>query len=146
MGQVMPKVFRSMLEMDGKPMVGASKKMLGIVLNSDKPDVDCSTTGEVLTGGLSVAPSIAQLPTHRIPLRLKDFFKDASGKDKYFCWSMGAGDFIDGQMTSDLVLHVDRPGKHGLLEPIRPMLVELLQQAIAETRELWIVDEPTGVT
>lgn len=142
----MPKIVRAMKEMDGKPMLGDSKATLGVVFEGNNPDVIPTEAGDIApgTGGMSVAPSIAQLPTHRIPERLKPYYKDATGKNHYVCWSLGKGEFEDGMITDELVLRVDRPLEHGLIEPNILMTKGLFQDAVAATRDLWINDEPTG--
>ena len=133
--------------MDGEhPEVGRGAKLLGVRCGMGESD-DLPVNGDEVepgTGGMSVAPSLDALPSHRLPRRLKtkypDRFSDAAGSDRLHCWSMGEGEFLAGPVASDLVLRLDpeRPNQHGFVEPDKKMLLTDYEKAIAATRELWI--------
>src|SRR5262249_21294973 len=94
-------------------------------------------------GGMSVAPSIDTLPTHRVPRRLKelhpDRFPDASGPNQLHCWSLGEGAFDAGQVADRLSLRADPddPGRHGFIEPDDTMQLADYEAALAATRDQW---------
>jgi hypothetical protein len=120
-------------------MVGQTARTLGI-----RPEVDVTADGLGMvtpgTGGMSVAPSWRDLPSHRIPLHLQSIVRDACGNKLDRCWRMGAGSFIDSPVTESLNLHCDRDD-HGCVEPSRRMELNGLQSVLAETRDLWVIDE-----
>src|SRR5689334_10713461 len=108
----MPKIFRAMQEVGGLPKTGETARTLGVRVPADiQPDGD----GMVEPGpvGMSVAPSLCDLPTHRIPRRLRRLAPDATGNDSDFVWSMGSGPFHQGSLCDLLLLYVDS-SNHGL--------------------------------
>lgn len=127
-------------------MVGPTATTLGVRVPPDlRPDISPNADGVVGPGGggMSVAPSWRQLPTHRIPARLKDKVPEATGSNQCHCWRMGEGLFLPGEMSADLRLLPD-PGvspRHGVVEPARDMQVPNYQGALAATREQWEIDE-----
>ena len=87
----MPKVYRSMMEEDdGKPLVEASNKGLGVRVGPGG-DVDLEDGNVLLNGkGMSVAPNWRNLPYFRIPLALRDKFPAARCNTPGLrCFSMG---------------------------------------------------------
>src|SRR5438874_141843 len=95
----MPRVYRSMLADGDGPMVGDGARTLGVrVAPADKPDLPVGDDGFVQprTGGMSVAPTVGLLPSHRIPKRLRSRYPDARGPDCLSCWRMGNGPFEEG--------------------------------------------------
>jgi hypothetical protein len=141
----MPRVWRGMRMADGRPEVGRAAYLLGVRVGPvPGNDID-EKDGRVQpgTGGMSVAPSVEALPSHRIPRRLREKyperFPDADGSNRLHCWLMGDGDFAAGPLARDLVLRPDpkRPDKHGFVEPEREMPAAEYDAAIAETREQW---------
>lgn len=89
---------------------------------------------------MSVAPTWRDLPSHRIPPRLRIQAPDAAGSNNDACWRLGEGPFEVGQIGDDLVLRPYRP-THGLIEPAEVMALERFQAALVETREQWVIDE-----
>jgi hypothetical protein len=138
----MPKIFRGMLPDGAKPMLGSDGKMLGIRIPVDiRPDAN----GNVFprSGGMSVSPTLRQLPPHRIPRRLRAVgVSDAEGTDKLNVWSMGSGPFVEGPVRAGLTLRLDpNDPTHGLVEPDRVMSVNDYRIAIEATRDDWVIEE-----
>ena len=142
----MPKIYRAMEGDDGYPRVGSTARCLGVRVPTDgvrvPTDIEPDADGLVYCGerGMSVGPSVAALPTHRIPRRLKHIAWDAAGKDSDYVWSMGSGQFEDGNLCDSLSLCVDRP-EHGVVRPAFTMLIDAYTEALSGTRALWRVDE-----
>lgn len=139
----MAKVVRGMFGADGQPMVGRSKNMLGIV----DGEIGVSATGVGPgSGGMSVAPRLVDLPRHRLPRRLAAALGvPATGNDKLRIWSLGAGEFQRGALTSDLDLRPDPDRQaHGFVEPARPMTLAAYEAALGATRPDWTLDEVTS--
>ncbi len=63
-------------------------------------------------------------------------------------WKMGTGSFIQEMVAPGLMLRPDPPRNgvvsHGEVEPAHDMPLAAYEQALAETQELWAIDE-TGV-
>jgi hypothetical protein len=147
----MPKVFRVMRIDRDKPMVGASKTTLGVVVASpeamkkkQKPDVTPNEQGEIVpdqSSGMSVSPSLATLPVHLLPPRFRHLNRNARGDDRHFCWTMGDGVFQDSNINENLTLFVDNPDKHGLVQPAIQCAADTFQSHIAATVDQWIIDE-----
>lgn len=135
----MPLIYRAMTRDGEKPRIGPSARTLGV-----RPSVDITPdeNGLVIpqTGGMSVAPSWRELPSHRIPLRLQPIAHDAVGSDDDACWCMGSGEFVDSPVTNSLDLRREK-SDHGLVEPSRTMELHDFQAALAGTRDLWRIDE-----
>jgi hypothetical protein len=108
------------------------------------PDVIPSAGGRlsVGSGGMSVAPSAAELPGHRIPgrLRARGIHK-ARGDDRLFVWSHGVGPFRDGPVATGLGLRLDSDS-HGVVEPADDMHVDEFRRKLEATVNDWVVDEP----
>src|SRR5438128_3222372 len=113
----MPLVFRSMLADGALPKLGSTAKTLGVrVSPSEDGDIPVKSDGTVCpgTGGMSVAPSLRDLPGHRIPRRLKPAIAYARGSNSLFCWKMGEGPFECGTLTHGLNLRPDlNQASHG---------------------------------
>ena len=135
----MPRVFRAMSREGDAPRVGNTARSLGVRPGSD---IATDDSGDVSpkSGGMSVAPSWRELPPHRIPRRLSHLVPGACGNNIDFCWRLGEGAFEDSPVTPLLSLRLDRPD-HGLVEPTCVMPILSFQDALAETRKEWIVDE-----
>ena len=136
----MPQVFRVMSEDSGKPRISPTARGLGV-----RPDnVSVAPDGTVAPNpidGMSVAPTWRQLPTHRIPERLKDMdAPDATGKNEDKCWRMGDGRFISGPFAIDLSLRLTSDS-HGVVQPDRSMPLAKYEFALAATQGNWAVDE-----
>ena len=95
---------------------------------------------------MSVSPSLANLPPHRIPRRLRPllltYALDATGKDDLRVWSIGQGTFVEGAVAARLTLRPDpkKPG-HGFVEPDQAMILTDYEDALKATRNQWHVDE-----
>jgi hypothetical protein len=135
---------------DGKPMVGPDGKMLGVrspaeVSAGVRPDVSPDAAGNVRpgTGGMSVSPSLRELPDHRVPKRLRlQGVANARGPNELRVWAMGQGQFVGGRVSANLLLRIDpRDKTHGFVEPDIMMQLHEYRQALAATRDLWEVDE-----
>lgn len=110
----------------GRPAVSASRTTLGVKLR-DSPDILMDEHRFVYpkTGGLSVAPTPAALPTSKRPPAL-------GGTSRNPVWKLDVDHLPPG-----LVL---RPvsANHGLIEPIQPMKVEEFQRALYSLEPHWI--------
>ncbi len=141
----MPKIYRSMKkEADDKPVVDATGKGLGV---RNEPvngvvDIDVDDDGMVLMNGkgMSVAPAWRDLPIHLISKRLKSIFPAARGRMDVYCFTTGQGDFANGELSESLNLSVDRP-EHGVVAPASSMSITQYQDALADTRDSWNIDE-----
>lgn len=92
---------------------------------------------------MSVAPSIRELPLHKIPARLKSRIPGAKGNDNLICWRFGEGPFFEAHISEKLLFRPDpgKPDKHGLVEPSVEMAVDEYQMALAGTQDQWVKDE-----
>jgi hypothetical protein len=131
-----------MLQDGNKPMIGASAKTLGVRVEGDKPDVSVDEAGNVkpATGGMSVAPTLRDLPYYRVPKRLKHIVPGATGSNLFACWRMGDGNFADGEISEGLQLRVDR-AEHGMVEPSSTMSLRDYQGRLHGTQDQWVRDE-----
>ena len=143
-----PLIFRVIRKAeDGLPVVGGASDKLGVRLTdaaSPSKAIDLSVTScgqvEPGTGGMSVSPSLKQLPRFLVPRRLSHIVHGAAGHSHNHCWKMGQAEFAATMISDDLDLRPDRPG-HGLVEPARTMSAEAFQKALADTRHFWLIDE-----
>ena len=142
----MPKIYRTMLADGGKPKVGSESKMLGVrIAPTPQADIPVDEQGVVYpqTGGMSVAPEWRKLPYFLVPKRLRALRPDARGSNQLACWTLGQGAFKQGDLSDNLVLRPDPNGlaRHGLVEPKVEMSIETFQEALAKTRDRWVIDE-----
>ncbi len=136
----MARIFRVMTVCDGRPAIGPNARALGVRIPDDIV-VDENEKVQPATGGMSVAPSWRQLPSHRIPNRLRrNGMEDARGKDGDACWRMGEGEFSDGLLRGQLLLRVHRPA-HGTVEPAETMAHADYVRELISTAPLWKIDE-----
>jgi len=136
----MARIFRAMTVDNGRPMVGPSPRALGVRVPDDIA-FDKDEMVRPATGGMSVAPTWRQLPSHRIPRRLRlNGAPDARGKDEDACWRMGDGAFVSGALIGQSRLAVDRPS-HGVVEPFAVMTHTMCVQELVGTQSIWVVDE-----
>ncbi len=139
----MPFIFRAMLREEDKPRIGRSPNMLGVrVPPAVHSDVSLGSSGNALPGnkGMSVAPNWRTLPAHRLPRRLRNFVPRASGPDIMSCWRLAEFPFVDGPLTPELHLRIDS-ATHGQIAPSVSMPLEQFEDALARTRDFWIIDE-----
>jgi hypothetical protein len=129
---------------DGKPVVDPTGRGLGVreVTVNGVTDVDLDSEGHVILNGkgMSVAPSWRALPPHLVPKRLKDKFPRARGSVELRCFTMGDGPFQDGPIADDLDFKRDTP-RHGLIVPRTSVSLDQYQTDLANTRDLWVIDE-----
>ena len=139
----MPRIFRAMLTDGTLPMVGPDARMLGVRVPVDiYPDENGLVHPG--TGGMSVAPSAADLPPHRIPRRLRGQpgMASAVGSDALRIWRLGDGSFEPSKVQEKLQLRIDgRGGRHGLIEPDAIMHLSDYSVALAATQPAWRMDE-----
>jgi hypothetical protein len=136
----MPRIFRAMTDDAGKPMIGTTARMLGVRVPDDIAP-DQNNTVHPATGGMSVAPTWRQLPTHRIPKRLKPKdVLDARGRNEDKCWRHGDGVFANGVVNGQVQLRVDKP-THGVVEPAVAMPHPDYVNELNLTQMQWVVDE-----
>ena len=129
-------------------MVERSKEGLGVSLNTPNADIAIDASGcvNVNSGGMSVSPSLATLPKHRVPKRLRQYREGASASDEknLAIWVFGDGEFVSANLTSQLFLNVDKPF-HGQIEPKYSMELNDYEQALGSTREDWSEFDPREV-
>jgi hypothetical protein len=135
----MPRVFRAMREDGGLPAVGTEPRMLGPAAK----DITADAQGLVHPGfdGISVAPTLRDLPTILIPKRLRHIAPKATGSNTSAVWRHGDGSFADeGAVAPDLQLRVDLE-THGVIAPANTMPLLEYAAALAATRADWVKDE-----
>jgi hypothetical protein len=142
----MPVVFRAMMADGDAPQLGSTAVSLGIRLPPDPhADLVVDENGNVGpgTGGMSVAPEWRLLPVHRIPRRLRSKYPRAAGRSDVKLWRMGDGPFVAGPVAARLLLRPDPKAqqRHGFVEPDARMASVDYQQALADTRDHWQMDE-----
>ena len=142
----MPQNYRAMKEDNGKPLTGQGSNTLGV-----RPDTDIVVqpdgTVHPDTGEISVAPSLYDLPSFKIPKRLHERMigrKKPTGSNDLHIWKMGNGTFTDAPLALHLALRVDDP-EHGLIEPDAVMPFDEYENALYATRDASEIDE-TGTT
>ena len=140
-GAGMPKIYRGMKQEQGKPALGAAATTLGARVPNDI-EADAGGLVHPGTGGMSVAPSLQNLPNFRVPKRLHSIFPAAQGRNELFVWSMGIGVFRDGPLTESLNLRLDPTDpRHGFVEPAVTMSLNDYQNALWATQSEWSIDE-----
>lgn len=135
------KVFRVMKPdpTGAAPMVEASARGLGVRPRDLAP---CPQgLAHPRKGGMSVAPTLVQLPPHRVPERLGHLVEGASGHDSDLIWVAGSGVFADGAFAQGLTLRVTA-ANHGMLEPDEQRPFVQYESHLAATVTLWAVGEP----
>tara|TARA_R110001592_G_scaffold349164_1_gene643918 strand:- start:98494 stop:98913 length:420 start_codon:yes stop_codon:yes gene_type:complete len=138
-------MYRAMRkDSDDKPIVDSSGKGLGVrgVPVNGVTDVDLDSEGCVLLNnkGMSVAPRWRDLPIFLISKRLIDKVPGARGSSNLYCFTMGGGNFQDGDVSESLTLRVDSKS-HGVICPMSLMRLADYEIELASTREQWGVDE-----
>lgn len=138
----MPRVYRVMKgDKTGKPQIGDTSVTLGVRVPADIAP-DSSGMVQPGTGGMSVAPSMGDLPARMVPVRLRSRVPGASGRDSLNVWGMGEGAFEEASLAADLSLRPDpKNPRHGFAEPEIRMALDRFRAALAATRSDWMVDE-----
>ena len=139
----MPRIFRAMVEDGQVPMIGHTD---GAMLGVRECDV---TIVEGLVqpkrGGMSVSPTIADLPPHLIPKRLRAKYPDArrgTTKPDTLPWRFGAGAFEAGPLCDKLVLTPDLEAVgHGYVETDLPMPLQEHRAAVEATQPSWTQEQ-----
>ncbi len=137
----MPKIYRGMKQDQGRLALGPTAQTLGARVPED---IEADAAGMVRpgTGGMSVSPSLRDLPYFRVPKRLRALHSTATGSNDLFVWSMGTGDFVGEPVNNQLCLRLDPDdGKHGFVEPAKGMSSNEYQNALTATQDQWAVDE-----
>ena len=125
------------------PLMGRSGRRLGVRVPPDPhPDITPDEHGNIGPGmgGMSVSPSVATLPRHRVPVRLKHLRSDATGDDRDACFRLGDVEFKNGRISEDLVLRMTS-ATHAVMEPIRTMTLGEYEAALEATQKDWVIDE-----
>ena len=140
----MAVVFRSMQADGNYPKV--DPRGLGVRVPPDRhPDIRPDDQGMVdpSCGGMSVSPSIDDIPLFLFPQRLRAIRPGAAGKDSLKIWTTGTGAFADGSFAPGLTLRCDGPA-HGLVEPATRVRLAEYQAALAATSPDWRIAEPNA--
>ena len=93
-----------------------------------------------LRGGMSVTPSLLELPPHRVPERLGHLVEGASGHDIDRVWVVGEGAFSNGPFAQGLTLRLTSTS-HGLVEPDEQRPFTQYVEHLAATANTWTVGE-----
>lgn len=135
-----PKVFRVMRRdaSGNAPLVEASARGLGVRPRDLAP---CALgLAHPSRGGMSVAPTLLELPPHRVPERLGHLVEGASGHDSDRVWVLGSGAFSNGPFAQGLALRVTS-ASHGLVEPHEQCPFKQYEAHLAATAGQWTVGE-----
>jgi hypothetical protein len=130
----MPKLVRIMKrEDDGLPLVAPKSDALGVRPGKDI-DVD---QGNALSNdkGMSVRPSLKDMPPARIPRRL-----GGQGSNKGAVFVFGSGPFQQAVIAHGLELLPDSL-THGVIRPVSTVPLTEYEAALAATRPDWRIDE-----
>ena len=138
------KILRVMMLDGDKLWIGSTARMLGVCCPQD---VALDERGWAVPGkGMSVAPTLADLPHHRIPRRLRKLVPSATGCDDDRCFRLAELSYRPGVVTDALSLRPDRlprpdGRRHGQIEPTLPMPVSSFSTALGDTQARWVLDE-----
>src|ERR1700737_4262741 len=134
----MPTIYRVMRPDGNRPVVGETATTLGVRIPRDiQPDAAGNV--HLDSHGMSVAPSLKELPFHLVPRRLNHLRKRASGNNNCRVWRFGTGPFSDGDVAEGLVLRVTS-ATHGAVAPSKTMPISEYVDALNGTRYDWSVD------
>jgi hypothetical protein len=121
------------------PAVGTRENMLGVIVPTDiHPDAEGWVTPNGT--GLSVGPSLTQLPPGRVPERLRDKRRGARGNNSLLVFRIEMTSFRQAPVGDRLELKPTSK-KHGVVQPSRRTLINDYQEDLANTQRLWTVDE-----
>jgi hypothetical protein len=126
---------------NGGPQVGDTSVTLGVRVPMDiQPD--SSGMVQPANGGMSVVPSLKDLPARMIPARLRNRVPGAAGRESLSVWGTGEGLFVQAGFARDLSLRPDPQNpRHGFVEPDVEMALDRYRAALSATRPDWSVDE-----
>ncbi|MCL2724914.1 MAG: hypothetical protein FWD69_10815 [Polyangiaceae bacterium] len=121
------------------PLVEASARGLGVRPSDLAP---CQLgLAHPNRGGMSVAPTLTDLPPWRVPERLGHLVEGACGPDSDRVWVVGTGAFSNGAFAQGLTLRVTSKN-HGNIEPDEQCPFAQYEAHLAATAMLWAVGEP----
>ena len=123
----------------GEPASGSSATTLGVRVPRDIRD-DSNQNVHPGTGGMSVSPRLADLPSFLVPRRLRTHCTGAAGNDNHHVWRLAQHAFTQGPIEAELYLRPDRPG-HGVMEPCRVVPLTDYRAFLDLTAPSWSVDE-----
>jgi len=129
-----------------RPMIGSGRGELGVRLpgGPSKPDVTPDGAGLVHPGGggMSVSPTLRQLPPFLLPRRLNGALglREAKGPSDWLVFRLGSAPFDAAAIGPDLRLRPDSDD-HGLVEPDRTMPEGQYQACLGSTLDAWVIDE-----
>lgn len=150
-----PKVFRSMLEDNGYPKIGAASNCLGV---RNPKDIEPDHNNDVHPGshGMSVDRSLGDIHYTFLPKRLRDLalqkygksapthivqsLNSACGSNSRYIWSRGNGLYASCAFARGLHLQVSQGG-HGLVAPDSSMPLAHYEQHLYNTQTSWQIDE-----
>ena len=135
----MPLIYRVMRPDGNQPMIGETATSLGVRVPRDI-SVDDAGNVHSDSAGMSVAPSLRDLPFYLVPRRLSNLRRGAKGNNNHNVWRHGTGAFIDGAVAEKLVLRVTSD-VHGVVAPSETIAFSEYVNALHETREGWLIDE-----
>jgi len=130
------------------PRIANDANSLGVRIlaetDGEHSDIAVDPDGNVHPGreGMSVSPSIEQLPLHKIP-RFASQFRNESrrpkGNNKVICWSAGQGRFVDAPFTERIFVMTSPRGSenHGVLSPVAAVSLEQYRADLNETLPMW---------
>ena len=142
----MPILYRPMKRADDDlPVVGSNSKELGVRVPPNQyadVDLDENQLVELNSRGMSVSEHWRHLPGHLVPKRMKLNFPAATGSNSLACFMMGAGAFVEEDVSTDLRLVIKPGNPHGgNVTPKQQIHIDNFQAALAATRDDWEIDE-----
>jgi hypothetical protein len=118
-----------------RPLIADHASALGIRPGIDLP-VEAGDLVKPGTGGMSVSPTIVDLPNHKVPKSLRAIYPSARGSDDMICWVLEGTNWGDVKINDELSLRCDRP-THGMIEPRIDMDLGIYRNALAATQSIW---------
>lgn len=137
----MPRIYRTMEMIDGRPAVGESRIRLGVRVPPNRhPDI-VPDEGNVKPGqgGMSVMPDAKPRIPSLVPMRLRAVHPRYAGgtvPGNVYIFCTGLGEFVDGVLTERLKVRVNSE-THGCVEPSAEMTLDNYCEALADTRDQW---------
>lgn len=139
----MALVFRTMIhDAGGRPQIGDRPNQLGVCVSAQGVrEADILPGQDQLchpgTGGMSVAPTIADLGFARIPKRLAQAFPGARANDNRTIFRRGEGTWTGAASFAPQLALVPDSATHANVEPAVALSIPSLQAAIAATEPDW---------
>lgn len=127
---------------DGLPIVGSTRTSLGVRVGVDiSPDFEDNVHPRA--GSMSVMSSVYPPIPSLIPKRLRETdprYAGGTAPEDSFIFSYGNGDFVDGSLSENLAVRIDKSW-HALVEPSSSMALKDYTDALEATRDEWAVAE-----